>query len=261
MQALPGCPRGFRITGVPMPHGVHWPPRAVCGACVGGRRASYVQAGRAFPWEVPPPDEGVTGASPRCPVPAEAPQAGAPSACARELGSAAGEQYLYGWDSELQAAWRVPASGAKRRKANINKDTTKNIVEPQGASEGDHVRAVWPDGAEWIVVDLTVKQWRAMQEPTRARGHTHTRTDLVAFLDTRTHVPTYLCSIPRAGSGGGREEGGQKHHPRGLARRAQGGREVAHGAGQPHGVSRQVREVGHWEDARETARASHEQQV
>ena len=85
-----------------------------------------------------------------------------------EPASMVAQQYLYGWDNELQAAWRVAAAGATRRKGNINKETTKTIVEPHGASECDHVRAVWPDGAEWVVVDLTVKQWRDMKAPMRA---------------------------------------------------------------------------------------------
>ena len=54
-----------------------WPPAEDLWDCPAPKRA------RCSPCEVPPPDAGITGASPRCPIPAEAPTAGAlAAACA-----------------------------------------------------------------------------------------------------------------------------------------------------------------------------------
>jgi hypothetical protein len=62
----------------------------------------------------------------------------AAKACGKRTSEEAGlkEEFYFGWDAEQQAAWRVPAAVAKKRKQSINKEPTQNIEVPAGTGCG-----------------------------------------------------------------------------------------------------------------------------
>ena len=73
--------------------------------------------------------------------------------------------YLCGWDKEVLGAWRqVVAAGAKRRRSLGRKEFTKKIIVPPLSTPDMNVVAVWPDGYEWLVVDVTVRKWMEMKD-------------------------------------------------------------------------------------------------
>jgi hypothetical protein len=70
-----------------------------------------------------------------------------PSATA-EPSAAAEACCYYGWDSEHSAAWRMLADGTGPRQY------TKEIFEPENASEISPMWARWPDGDTHVITDL-----------------------------------------------------------------------------------------------------------
>ena len=73
--------------------------------------------------------------------------------------------YLCGWDKEVLGAWRqIVAAGAKRRRSLGRKEFTKKIIVPPLSTPEMNVVAVWPDGYEWLVVDVTVRKWTEMKD-------------------------------------------------------------------------------------------------
>ena len=104
--------------------------------------------------------------------------------------------FEFGWDKEMQAAWRAPKEANKRRKRAAMKEFTKVVQSPAGvaarhvptchegvfvalspfpaagAAPDDLVLAEWPDGVLWAVEGITVSQWAAMRraDAERQRG-------------------------------------------------------------------------------------------
>ena len=63
--------------------------------------------------------------------------------------------YFYGFSEELRSAWRKPASRPR-----APQELTKDIRVRADALDSDPVYAVWADGAEHEITDITAKQWR-----------------------------------------------------------------------------------------------------
>lgn len=78
---------------------------------------------------------------------------------------------IWGWDPELEVGFRK--AGLKPRDA---MQTTKNIKEPEEAKVSDSMLAVFPDGREYELAEMTVEDWRLRSETQKA------------IADTKKHV-------------------------------------------------------------------------
>jgi hypothetical protein len=79
---------------------------------------------------------------------------------------------IWGWDPELEAGFRK--AGLKPRDV---MQTTKNIKEPEDAKVSDCMLAVFPDGCEYQLAEMTVEDWRLRSETQKA------------IIEAKKHVP------------------------------------------------------------------------
>ena len=85
-----------------------------------------------------------------------------PAAVAAE--HTASDSYYFGFDKELLSAWRVPVAGGKRQ-------PSLRLEYCPKAGDDDKVTAVWKDGMKKGIDELTVGEWKAMQNASKdSRG-------------------------------------------------------------------------------------------
>ena len=68
------------------------------------------------------------------------------------------KEYAYGWDLEVNTAWRCPEGSTR-------KELAVEIVKPEGYSGLTPVTAKWSDGHEHAIVDMTCDEFTETVTP------------------------------------------------------------------------------------------------
>ena len=76
------------------------------------------------------------------------------------------QEYIFGYDRELNQAWRQLLPGGR-------KELAAALQAPEGASPSDAPLASWPDGMQRAITDITVEELLAMAGPRRAVRSRH----------------------------------------------------------------------------------------
>ena len=76
---------------------------------------------------------------------------------------ASGNSVAFGYDSNLKMAWKADDTNITRKnsKTSLQKDFTSKILPPLDDDKKGAMRAVWPDGTEWEIAELTLEDWEA----------------------------------------------------------------------------------------------------
>ena len=87
-------------------------------------------------------------------------QQGQPAAAAAVAGPPGA---IYGWDAEVENAWRADTEGRLR-------GYSCRLFARPGSQPHDSTWAMWPDGDEHKVAKLSTENLQSMQKPSSARG-------------------------------------------------------------------------------------------